>query len=837
METIRRCAVGSPAIAPSPESARPPEAGIRALDRDGRSPWGALSLRLGAVFVALLIAAAGAVGYLFDQGRAEALAQRDLEQLRLHAERGADELDRLLQRLAGDVRLLAQTPPIQGICRALSGAGRDVLGDSTLEQWTERLRHIFLVFAAARPDYLEIRLLRVQGDGAQSDVTELVGVVGQTAAPSQSPGGWVEGLDLEAALAAPLGAVHFGRLETDRALSGDQTPPRASLAAATPFREEGGDLVGLLLVRMDLAPAFVRARSIAEGAGVLAISDERGKLLLQPEPNTALSPDTLTPSQTANGFPGQKDPLAASPPPNGALIDVSGAGGGHLAYVTARGWDREDPSRRLIFVLSQPEANRSGSLDLLRRESLLWMGALLLLATLLVALLIHRQTRSLSALAGAAEAIAAGDFRVGLPPADGSEVGSLVRAFRHMTAEVKRREGALAALNRDLERRVEERTVELTRQGDLQRLILESVADGVVVTDRKGRFVLWNRKAEQIVGSGPDPVPPERWSAHFGVYRDESGEPLPTEDLPLVRAIHGESTDNTELYLHNPTQTEGRWTQVSARPLRDQSGGLSGAVAVLVDVTEKKRLQVRLQAHRAELRKFGRLFLGAEIASATAHQLSQPLGALCNYAGAAVRLHQQGRLSETELGEMLERIEHLSVQAGAILDRLRARIRRTGNAPTPFDVDRVVASCLDFLEQRIQREGVRVERHPGVALPQLLGDPIELEHALIQLVSNALEAMEEVERGRRRLTLATGHDPGAGLVTVEIADTGPGVSNALSDRLFQPWETDKPGALGIGLSIVQTIIESFGGRIRMESGVTEGALFRIELPLVKGGRG
>ena len=130
-----------------------------------------------------------------------------------------------------------------------------------------------------------------------------------------------------------------------------------------------------------------------------------------------------------------------------------------------------------------------------------------------------------------------------------------------------------------------------------------------------------------------------------------------------------------------------------------------------------------------------------------------------------------------------------------------------------------------------------MERRRGVAVPQLLGDPLELEHALIQLVSNALEAMEEVERGRRRLTLATGHDPEAGLVTIEIADTGPGVSSALSDRLFQPWETDKPGALGIGLSIVQTIIESFGGRIRMESGVTEGALFRIELPLVKGGRG
>ena len=235
------------------------------------------------------------------------------------------------KRLGEDVRLLSQTPPIQGICRALSGAGRDALGDSTLEQWTGRLRHIFLVFAAARPDYLEIGSFGSREIGLKAMSRSWSGssaaVAGQTAAPSQSLGGWVEGLDLQAALRAPLGAVRFGRLESDRARSGDQTPPRVSLAAATPVRDEGGDLVGLLLVRMDLDPAFERARSFAKGAGVLAISDERGEPLLHPEPIPALSPDALTPTRLADGLPGQKDPPAGfGPPHNGAVIKVSGAG-------------------------------------------------------------------------------------------------------------------------------------------------------------------------------------------------------------------------------------------------------------------------------------------------------------------------------------------------------------------------------------------------------------------------------------------------------------------------------------------------------------------------------
>jgi PAS domain S-box-containing protein len=364
----------------------------------------------------------------------------------------------------------------------------------------------------------------------------------------------------------------------------------------------------------------------------------------------------------------------------------------------------------------------------------------------------------------------------------------------------------------------------------LQRLILDNIADGVVVTDREGRFILWNRKAEQIVGSGPETVPPERWSHHFGVYRDESGEPVPPQELPLLRAIGGEPTDNAELYLRNPRRSEGRWTQVTARPLRDPKGALAGAVAVLVDVTEQKRLQARLHGHRAELVKFGHLVLGAEIASAAAHQLSQPIAAICSYAGAAARLQGQGRLGGEELQDMLARIERLSAQAGEILDRLRAHIRRREPSAKVFGLNQVVSSAVAFLEERLLREGVRVERHYGHDLPQLTGDPLQLEHALIQLVSNSVDAMEEMARGSRRLSVMTCLSSDSQRVVAVIADTGPGVTPRLAERLFEPWATDKPGALGIGLTIAETIVEAMGGRVRLEPTAGGGARFRVELP-------
>jgi PAS domain S-box-containing protein len=538
-----------------------------------------------------------------------------------------------------------------------------------------------------------------------------------------------------------------------------------------------------------------------------------------------------------DAFPGYMEPISNVLSAGGGFLRMPGAEGEIVAYLTTRVLDPRDPKRRLVFVLTEPIEQLFESVGLIRRDNLLWMGGLLSVPIVLVVVMVRRMTRSLGALANESKAIARGDYQVALPAADDSEIGSVILAFRHMAAEVERREEALAKLNQDLARRVEERTRELARQHNLQQLILENIADGIVVSDRNGHFLLWNHKAEQILGSGPEEVPPEHWSAHFGLFRDETGILIPAEELPLVRAVRGESTSNAELYLCNPKRTEGRWAQITARPLRSANGDISGAVAVLVDVTEHKRMQARIKGHRNELAEVGRRAFSLEIASSVAHKLSQPIAAMCNYAGAAVRLHKQGRLGEDELSEILTRIEHLSIKSGEILDTLRARIRRREHATTSFDVNAVAASCLDLLKGRFEQQGVRVECRYAQGLPQLIGDPIELEQVLIQLASNALEAMEGTARDERRLWVGTGLDAETGLVKIEVGDSGPGVSAAIAERLFEPWETDKPKALGIGLSIAQTIVETFGGQIRMLRATTGGALFRVELPVAGDSQG
>jgi PAS domain S-box-containing protein len=392
----------------------------------------------------------------------------------------------------------------------------------------------------------------------------------------------------------------------------------------------------------------------------------------------------------------------------------------------------------------------------------------------------------------------------------------------------------LGELNRNLERLVGERTrdleesrAELDRQQALQRLVSEGINDGVVVADTAGRFLLWNRKASAIIGRGADDVDPGSWSEHYGLYDAEDGDLAPADELPLTRAIRGEPTDNIELYVRR-RDGEGRWISVVGRPLRGQEDRLEGGVVTLMDITERKRLQGRLREHEGELARVGRLALMGEIAAMASHQLSQPVAAMSNYAGAAVQLQRTGRLDQARLAEILDHINRLAERAGRALDNLRSLVRRREVSPAGVDLNAVVRSCLEVLADRLTRDGVRLECNLADDLPRLGGDPMELEQILMHLVINALDALEQVPRDRRRLWIRTARDRDSERVRVEVGDSGAGVAPELEDRLFEPWVTNKPDGLGIGLSIVRTLAEGYGGRVWMAPADPFGTVFSVE---------
>jgi signal transduction histidine kinase len=209
--------------------------------------------------------------------------------------------------------------------------------------------------------------------------------------------------------------------------------------------------------------------------------------------------------------------------------------------------------------------------------------------------------------------------------------------------------------------------------------------------------------------------PIEQWSERFGVFRNESGDLVPVDDLPLVRVMRGEATDQAQLYVQCPSGKTGRWVTVTGRPLRGPTNRIQGRVVTLVDITAQKQLQWRLDLSRRQLRRVGRLALTAEVAAAASHQLSQPIAAMANYAAAAERLLQTGQLTGEPLRELVEETNRVVGRAAETLDCLRALIRRRKAEPKVVDVNELVWSMLLFFEARLREGGGCAEPGAGRA--------------------------------------------------------------------------------------------------------------------------
>ena len=170
---------------------------------------------------------------------------------------------------------------------------------------------------------------------------------------------------------------------------------------------------------------------------------------------------------------------------------------------------------------------------------------------------------------------------------------------------------------------------ETKRQKELLQLILESIADGVVVADSNGKFLLFNAAAEQVLGIGATDTTPDQWSDRYGSYLPDALTPYPPNELPLVRAMRGETVDAVELFTRNAKVPDGRLLSITGRPLRSEDGALQGGVVVFHDVTLQKCAQealVRAKEEAERTSKFKDQFL-----STMSHELRTPLNAVLGF--------------------------------------------------------------------------------------------------------------------------------------------------------------------------------------------------------------
>jgi PAS domain S-box-containing protein len=247
------------------------------------------------------------------------------------------------------------------------------------------------------------------------------------------------------------------------------------------------------------------------------------------------------------------------------------------------------------------------------------------------------------------------------------------------------------------------------------------------------------------------------------------------------------------------------------------------------DITAVRRAEQESRQHQSELVHVCRLSTMGEVATGMAHELNQPLSAIVNYANGASRRLQSGTGNSEALVDAMGHISSQAQRAGEIIRRLRTLVGKQPPVRSSADLNHLVREVCGFLEF----ETAKLELEPQMALSDgeilVNVDLVQVEQVLLNLVRNALDALEERPIGERRLDIVTEVRDGQALVT--IRDNGPGIPADRMQHLFDPFFTTKESGMGMGLPISQTIIENHDGEIWAESEPGLGTTFYVRLPV------
>jgi PAS domain S-box-containing protein len=448
------------------------------------------------------------------------------------------------------------------------------------------------------------------------------------------------------------------------------------------------------------------------------------------------------------------------------------------------------------------------------------LGALAVVTLVLggfAASLVARQiARPVRQLADGAAAISRGELSQRIEPSTSDEIGHLAIAFNHMAAQLFQQRAALEAAHAELRQRFEE-LADLKSYTDS---ILGSLITGIVTLDLDGRVVTLNPAAELLTGLFTPEVA-GRYCTEVFAHTPEVG------DLLMETLASRTGTADTSLTLRRRNGTSLP-VEMSTAPLRGIEGKELGVVGIFRDISHLRELE-------EQLRRSDRLAALGTLAAGLAHEIKNPLTSLRTFTRLAPRKFEEERfrqIFEKVVPRELERIN-------GIVERLLQLARPARLSFKPVRLPVLLERVLELYANEIETKQVTVEREYARDLPPIQADPEQLYPALVNLVANALEAMDSGGRLTLRAGWSEDGDPFLPSrrrvlhrrVKVEIEDTGAGIPSTHADKVFNPFFTTKAGGTGLGLALAHKIIEDHGGSITFRSAPGVGTTFRVFLPL------
>ena len=272
---------------------------------------------------------------------------------------------------------------------------------------------------------------------------------------------------------------------------------------------------------------------------------------------------------------------------------------------------------------------------------------------------------------------------------------------------------------------------------------------------------------------------------------------------------------------------------INEGPFLQQERDLIEAVAErLGRIIERKQAETEVQQHQAELLQISRLSTIGEMASGLAHELNQPLSAILSYTNACLHLVQAGKGNDDDVGKNLGKIDVQTKRAGEIIRRIRSFVQKRQPIQTSIDINDSIRKLIRFLDTDIRLGEIELDLKLSETIPMVLADSIQVEQVVMNLVRNAIEAMECPTIQQRRLTIQTSTNAGD-LVEVTVSDTGKGMSEETHGHIFDSFFSTKSDGLGIGLTISRSIIEAHNGNIWAEANTNGGSTFNFTLPITQ----
>jgi PAS domain S-box-containing protein len=405
------------------------------------------------------------------------------------------------------------------------------------------------------------------------------------------------------------------------------------------------------------------------------------------------------------------------------------------------------------------------------------------------------------------------EYRIVLPDGTIRWIGGRARCLADAKGSLSR----LLAVSMDI--------TERKQAEQLFHLATEASPSGTILVDNEGRIVLVNAHAEklfgwprdELIGKEIEVLLPERFS------RTHPGDRTRFFTLPEARAMGA----GRELFARRKDGSEFP-VEIGLNPIETPHGPV--VLASVVDISARLASEEVARRSREQVELLGRVSLLGEMTASLAHELNQPLAAIVNNATAAMQYLEQGRLHPEQLQDILNDVVADGRRARDVMHNVRSAIKKGAAIRGRMNLNDLVKAITHMVQPDAAGHLCRIKMSLAGDLPSIEGDPIQIQQAVINLVRNAFDAMSDVPAAHRIVEIATDYN-GDGDIGVAVRDYGPGIPEAIRERLFEQFFTTKDEGLGMGLAIARSIIEAHGGSITAENADGGGARFRFRLPI------